>query len=120
MKILSLPILRAHIHRLGFAFSAVALAFAASACASGQAYAGNVMPEREAQVHHVCTDVMGLNASEYAYQLCTMSLKQTLASVDEAQRIDRDRAACAARGLQPGTRDFALCVVGNGHTSVQN
>ena len=64
-----------------------------------------------AQVHQACAGAMQLNPSEALYEGCVGSLLQTLSQMDQAQLVERDRRACAARGLQPGTPAFATCVV---------
>jgi hypothetical protein len=89
------------------------------ACASGQSRAGEVPLAREAIIDHACKDIMGLRPGEYDYQMCSLSLQQTAASIDAAHNIDRHRQACAERGFSPGTKDFAVCVVEAENTSAQ-
>jgi hypothetical protein len=43
--------------------------------------------------------------------MCVTSLLQTMAGLDQAALVERDRQACMRRGLQPNTSEFALCVV---------
>jgi hypothetical protein len=68
-------------------------------------------PQRVAEVHHACGNTMGLNPANADYDMCVTSLLQTLAGMDQASLVERDRRACMQRGLQPNTREFAICVV---------
>jgi hypothetical protein len=54
---------------------------------------------------------MGLNPANADYDMCVASLLQTMAGMDQSALVERDRNACMQRGLQPNTREFALCVV---------
>jgi hypothetical protein len=82
-----------------------------AACAMNPADAQSSTPTRVADAHRACAQTMGLNPADTDYQMCVGSLLQTLASLDQASLVQRDRQACMQRGLQPGTRDFATCVV---------
>jgi hypothetical protein len=68
-------------------------------------------PERSAEVAQICRDTMGLNPANSDYEMCRLSLLQTIASLDKTALRERDRAACAQRGLALNTRAFATCVV---------
>jgi hypothetical protein len=102
-----LPISRRLIRALPVIGAGIALA----ACAMNPADATTSTPERIAEAHQACGQTMGLNPANADYDMCVRSLLQTVASLDQASLVQRDRMACADRGLQPGTRDFALCVV---------
>jgi hypothetical protein len=82
-----------------------------AACAMNPADAQSSTPGRVAEVHQACAQTMGLNPANADYDMCVTSLLQTVASLDQAALVDRDRRACMQRGLQPNTREFALCVV---------
>jgi hypothetical protein len=62
---------------------------------------------------------MHLSAADTDYDMCVRSLLQTLAGIDQANLVQRDRQVCMQRGLQPGTSDFALCVV-DAETPIRN
>ena len=89
----------------------LATAVVAAACAPNPADAQSATPARIAQVRQICADTMHLNPTEADHEACVDSLLQTLAGMDQARLIQADRLACMNRGLQPGTRDFAVCVV---------
>jgi len=82
-----------------------------AACAMNPADAQSSTPARVAQVHHACAVTMGLNPANSDYDMCVSSLLQTVAGLDQASLVERDRRACMQRGLQPNTPEFALCVV---------
>ncbi len=63
------------------------------------------------RIQHACAVDMGLNTSEAPYQVCVASLQQDVAALQGDLTIQAERQACMARGLQPGTSDFALCLV---------
>jgi hypothetical protein len=85
--------------------------FALLACAISPADAGSSTPERSAEVGQICRNTMGLTPSNTDYDMCRLSLLQTMAGLDQASLVQRDRQACMQRGLTPNTREFALCVV---------
>jgi hypothetical protein len=68
-------------------------------------------PERSAEVAQICRDTMGLNPANFDFEMCQQSLLQTIARLDHAALIERDREACAQRGLTRRTPAFANCVV---------
>lgn len=82
-----------------------------AACAMNPADAQSSTPGRVAQAHHACGATMGLNPADSDYDMCVTSLLQTVAGLDQASLVERDRRACMQRGLQPNTSEFALCVV---------
>ena len=82
-----------------------------AACAMNPADAQSSTPARAAQAHRACATTMGLNPANADYDMCVTSLLQTMAGMDQAALVERDRRACMQRGLEPNTRDFALCVV---------
>jgi hypothetical protein len=82
-----------------------------AACAVNPADAQSATPERQAEAHHACAKTMGLNPANADYDMCVTSLLQTMSGMDQASLVQRDRQACMQRGLQPGSRDFAVCVV---------
>jgi hypothetical protein len=90
-----------------------------AACAINPADAQSSTPARVAQVHQTCAHTMGLNPANADYDMCVTSLLQTLSGMDQASLVERDRQACRQRGLQPGSRDFAVCVV-DAETPVSN
>jgi len=67
--------------------------------------------QQVAQVHRACESAMGLSPGTAEYSACADSLRQSLASADEAAAIQKDRAACAKGGLEPHTADFGLCIL---------
>jgi len=67
--------------------------------------------QRVAQVHRACESAMGLPPGTAEYSACVDSLRQSLAGIDEAASIQKDRAACAKGGLEPHTADFGLCII---------
>jgi hypothetical protein len=89
---------------------AIAAAFLLAACASSQATTPIASPEQTARVRHACAITMGLNPSEEDFDMCRLSLLQTLSRVDQARAIEAARAACNAQGLKGGTPAFAQCV----------
>ena len=89
----------------------LATALAVAACAPNPADAQSSTPARVSQVRQICADTMHLNPTEADHEACVDSLLQTLAGMDEARLVETDRAACMNQGLQPGTREFAICVV---------
>lgn len=82
-----------------------------AACAMNPADAQSATPARVTQVHQICAKTMGLNPANSDFDMCSTSLLQTLAGLDQASLVQRDRSACLQHGLQPGTKEFALCVV---------
>ncbi len=103
---------RRRLNQRGF-MSALSLmsVLALAACAPNPANASSAPPAVIAAAAHACADTMGLNPSEAEYAMCTRELLRTVRQLDRPRLVAQDRAACAARGLQPGTTDFALCVV---------
>jgi hypothetical protein len=89
----------------------VAIALTVAVCASTPANAESSTPARVAQVRHACADTMGLNPAEEPFDGCVASLLDTLAETDQARLTGHYRQACVQHGLQPGTPEFALCVV---------
>jgi hypothetical protein len=90
-----------------------------AACAINPADAQSATPERSAEAHHACAKTMGLNPANADYDMCVTSLLQTLAGMDQASLVERDRKVCMQRGLQPGSSDFAVCVV-DAETPISN
>jgi hypothetical protein len=88
---------------------------ALAACAMNPADARSSTPERTAEAEQVCRTQMGLTPSNTDYDMCQLSLLQTMASLDQASLVQRDRQACMQRGLTPNTREFAMCVVDAEH-----
>lgn len=84
---------------------------ALAACAANPADAQSSTPARTAEVRRACAQTMGLNPADIDFDMCVSSLQQTMASLDQAALVERDRRACMAKGFEPGTREFALCVV---------
>ena len=82
-----------------------------AACAVGPADAQSSTPARTAQARQACATTMGLNPANTDYDMCVASLQQTIAGLDQAALVERDRQACMQRGLRPNTREFAVCVV---------
>lgn len=82
-----------------------------AACAINPADAQSSTPARAAQARQACAITMGLNPANTDYEMCVTSLLQTMAGLDQAALVERDRQACMQRGLQPNTREFAVCVV---------
>jgi hypothetical protein len=80
------------------------------------------------RVSSICQTVMGLNPNETLqaggqfrgpsvdndtnhYRVCVHSLSESLRSIVDAQRAQSTDAACAAKGLAPGSSELALCVL---------
>jgi hypothetical protein len=82
-----------------------------AACAINPADAQSSTPARTAQARQACATTMGLNPANADYAMCVASLEQTVAGLDQASLVERDRNACMQHGLQPNTPAFALCVV---------
>lgn len=82
-----------------------------SACAINSADAQSSTPARVAQGKHACAATMGLNSANIEYEMCVPNLLQTIASLDQAALVERDRRACRASGFERNTREFALCVI---------
>lgn len=89
----------------------VASALVLVACAINPADAQSSTPARTAEARQACAKTMGLNPADADFDMCVASLQQTMASLDQAALVERDRRACMAKGLQPNTREFALCVI---------
>jgi len=103
--------------RLMSGLSILASALILAACAVSPADAQSSTPARTAQAREACATTMGLNPANVDYDLCVASLQQTMAGLDQAALVERDRRACMAKGLEPNTREFALCVVDAGHVT---
>jgi hypothetical protein len=88
-------------------------------CAINPANAQSTAPERTAEVDRACAQTMGLNPANADYDMCSIRLLRTLARLDQAKLVQDDRQACMQRGLQPGSSDFAVCVV-DAETPVSN
>ena len=86
------------------------------------------------RVSSICQTVLGLNPNETLqtggqfrgpivddgtshYRMCVLSLSESLRGELDAQLTQSTDAACAAKGLAPGSSDLALCVFGNRPTS---
>lgn len=95
----------------------LASALILAACAVSPADAQSSTPVRTAQAREACATTMDLNPANIDYDLCVASLQQTIAGLDQAALVERDRRACMARGLEPNTSAFALCVVDAGHVA---
>ena len=91
-------------------FLALLAAGALSACAM-PVKADETSPLRAERIQHACRDIMGLTPGETLYENCLLSLRQTMAAVDQAAEVQQAREACFAQGTQPGTPEFAHCVV---------
>ncbi len=80
------------------------------------------------RVSSICQTVMGLNPNETLqaggqfrgtsggndtshYRMCVLSLSESLQGIGDAQLTQSTDAACAAKGLAPGSSDLALCVL---------
>lgn len=94
-----------------FKLPMLASALLLAACAINPADAQSSTPTRTAQARQACAATMGLNPANADYDMCVSSLLQTIAGLDQAALVERDRNACMQRGLQPNTSEFALCVV---------
>lgn len=66
---------------------------------------------RISQEHHACAVVLGLDPSDRQYDTCIRSLDRSLTEWDQAQAVQTNRRVCTEKGLEPGTGDFAVCVV---------
>lgn len=87
-------------------------AAAVALLASARTFAGAAEnPSRMAQERHACAVVMGLHQPGDLYDTCISSLNKTLSQLDQTRAAGTERSACAQRGLMPGTRAFAVCVV---------
>jgi hypothetical protein len=97
--------------RRGFTLAAkFSLALALSACAFG-ANAEPISAPETAHVRDICRTVMGLSPGEGHFDACVDSLAHTVAGMRDAAHTQAQHEACGAKGLRPGTRDFAVCVV---------
>ncbi|MHB1207214.1 MAG: hypothetical protein ACYCZX_16720 [Rhodospirillaceae bacterium] len=98
--------------RLGHA-AGLGLVFALAACASG-ANAESISAAEQAQVQDICHTVMHFNPGDMHFEACVESLGHTVSGIRvgirDAKRHQDHRQACGAKGLRPGTRDFAVCV----------
>jgi hypothetical protein len=80
------------------------------------------------RVSNICQTVMGLNPNETLqsggqfrgpsgdndtshYRMCVLSLSESLQVIVDAQLTQSTDAACAAKGLAPGSSELALCVL---------
>lgn len=81
-----------------------------AACAS-PVQASSEDPARVARIQHACRDTMQLYPGEADYEDCILSLKQTMASIDQAAAVEQQRQQCFSQGLQSGTPEFARCVL---------
>lgn len=97
--------------RLTSGLPILASALVLAACAINPADAHSSTPARTAQARQACQTTMGLNPANADFDMCVASLQQTMAGLDQAALVERDRRACMSRGLEPNTPDFALCVV---------
>jgi hypothetical protein len=66
---------------------------------------------QDSQPYHACAVVLGLSPSETDYDACAESLSRSLSAAHEAQAVERNRRACAEKGLSVGTSAFDVCVV---------
>ena len=89
----------------------LASALVLAACAVNPADAQSSTPGRTAQARQACATTMGLNPADSDFDMCVASLQQTMASLDQAALVERDRRACMVKGLVPNTSEFDLCVV---------
>jgi len=89
----------------------LASALVLAACAANPADAQSSTPARTTQARQACATTMGLNPANIDFDMCVASLQQTMAGLDQAALVERDRRACMAKGLEPNTSAFALCVV---------
>jgi hypothetical protein len=107
----------------------VMLGTSLTACTTAHTY--NPAHLQEAQferVSSICQNVMGLDPNETLqaaghfrgpsvndetshYRACVLSLSESLQGVVDAQLTQSTDAACAAKGLAPGSPDLALCVL---------
>ena len=97
--------------RLTSGLPMLAAALVLAACAVSPADAQSSTPARTAQARQACATTMGLNPANSDFDMCVASLQQTMAGLDQAALVERDRRVRVAKGLQPDTREFALCVV---------
>ena len=95
----------------------LASALVLAACAVDPADAQSSTTGRTAQARQACATTMGLNPANSDFDMCVASLQQTMAGLDQATLVERDRRACMAKGLEPNTREFALCVVDAGQVA---
>jgi hypothetical protein len=101
--------------RLLRALPVIGCSLALTACAMNPADARSSTPGRTAEAGQICQTSMGLSPSNTDYDMCQLSLLQTMANLDQASLVERDRQACMQHGLTPNTREFALCVVDAEH-----
>ena len=66
---------------------------------------------RMAREHHACSIVMGLHRPGELYDACIRSLDKSLFELDQEQMISKGWRTCAKDRLNPGTPDFADCVL---------
>jgi hypothetical protein len=66
---------------------------------------------RTALEQHACAVVLGLDPSGRQYDTCIRSLDRSLAERDQVRLVQSGRSACAQKGLQPDTPDFAVCML---------
>ncbi len=90
-------------------FAVVAAGLLSATLFAAEASAQTAKPVDQAR--QACATTMGLNPADADYDLCVTRLQRTLARMNQAALVERDRRACMQRGLQTDTRAFALCVV---------
>jgi len=111
------------------AASCAILGASLSACTTVSTYNPEHLQSAQfARVSDICQNVMGLSPDETLqaggqfrgpsaeddtnhYRACVLSLSESLQGVAEAQLEQSTDAACAAKGLAPGSSDLALCVL---------
>jgi hypothetical protein len=111
------------------AASGVMLGSSLTACATVPAYNPEHLQAAQLErVSGICQTVMGLDPNETLqaggqfrglgfgnntshYRVCILSLSESLQGIVDAQLTQSADAACAAKGLAPGSSDLALCVL---------
>jgi hypothetical protein len=111
------------------AASWVMLASSLTACTTAPPYnPDHLQAAQFERVSSICQTIMGLNPNETMqaggqfrgpsvdshtshYRACVLSLSESLQGILDAQLTQSTNAACAAKGLAPGSSDLALCVL---------
>ena len=82
------------------------------ACAGGPAKADTPTSQQTAAAEQACSHSMGLKPGNYDYQMCVLSIQQSLTAGTGTQTAARESEAhaCAEAGIPPGSGGFDQCV----------
>lgn len=83
-----------------------------AACTTSTPTLANVTAAEAATIDQACEQTLGARRGDGYFEACRSSLADTVQRQDAGRRIAQTQAGCAQAGLQEGSSEFGLCVLG--------